>query len=55
MRALAHTPDSVRVVRGYSSLGEHGVVWLGLGLLGAALDKPKRPRWIRATALVGCA
>ena len=31
------------------------MVWLGLGLLGAALDKPARPRWIRATAVVGCA
>jgi membrane-associated phospholipid phosphatase len=42
-------------VRRYSALGEHGLFWLGAGLLGAALDKPARPRWIRATAVVGCA
>ena len=42
-------------MRRYSALGEHGLVWLGAGLLGAALDKPARPRWIRATAVVGCA
>ena len=42
-------------MRRYSALGEHGLFWLGGGLLGAALDKPARPRWIRATAVVGCA
>ena len=42
-------------MRRYSALGEHGLFWLGAGLLGAALDKPARPRWIRATAVVGCA
>ena len=30
-------------------------MWLGARALGAALDKPARPRWIRATAVVGCA
>ena len=42
-------------MRRFSALGEHGLFWLGAGLLGAALDKPARPRWIRATAVVGCA
>jgi decaprenylphosphoryl-5-phosphoribose phosphatase len=41
-------------VRRYSALGEHALGWLALGALGAALDKPRRPRWIRATAVVGC-
>ena len=45
----------MRWVRRYSALGEHGLAWLGLGLLGAALDRPARSRWIRATAVVGCA
>jgi membrane-associated phospholipid phosphatase len=55
LRNLARTPETVRWVRRYSALGEHGLVWLGLGLTGAALDRAKRPRWIRATAVVGCA
>jgi undecaprenyl-diphosphatase len=45
----------VRAVRAYSSLGEHAAGWIAFGLLGAALDKPARPRWLRATAVVGCA
>ena len=55
MRTLARTPETVKWVRRYSALGEHGLFWLGAGLLGAALDKPARPRWIRATAVVACA
>jgi decaprenylphosphoryl-5-phosphoribose phosphatase len=54
-RSLAHTPDTVRWVRRYSRLGEHGAVWLALGLAGAAVDRPRRPRWLRATVCVGAA
>jgi undecaprenyl-diphosphatase len=42
-------------VRRYSTLGEHAAGWLALGVAGAALDRARRPRWIRATAVVGCA
>jgi undecaprenyl-diphosphatase len=42
-------------VRRYSTLGEHAAGWLALGLAGASLDRARRPRWIRATAVVGCA
>ena len=42
-------------VRRYSTLGEHAAGWLALGLAGAALDRGRRPRWMRATAVVGCA
>ncbi len=55
VRALAHEPERVRWVRRYSRLGEHGAVWLGLGLLGAAVDAQRRGRWVRATACVGAA
>jgi membrane-associated phospholipid phosphatase len=54
-RALARTPDTVRWVRRYSRLGEHGVVWLAVGLGGAALDAARRSRWARATVCVGAA
>jgi membrane-associated phospholipid phosphatase len=52
VRSLAHTPDIVRWVRRYSMLGEHGAVWLALGAGGAAVDEPRRRRWLRATAVV---
>jgi membrane-associated phospholipid phosphatase len=53
VRSLAHTPEIVRWVRRYSHLGEHGAVWLGLGLAGAAVDRRRRWRWLRATGCVG--
>jgi undecaprenyl-diphosphatase len=55
VRSLAHTPQTVLWVRRYSQLGEHGAVWLGLGLTGAAVDRSRRPRWLRATGVVGTA
>ena len=55
VRSLAHAPDRVRWVRRYSRLGEHGALWLALGLLGAAGDAERRGRWVRATACVGSA
>jgi membrane-associated phospholipid phosphatase len=53
VRGVARTPDTVRWVRHYSRLGEHGAVWLALGTGGAALDGPRRGRWLRATGCVG--
>ena len=55
MRSLARTPDTVRWVRRYSRLGEHGAVWLAGGAAAALLDPPNRRRWLRATATVGAA
>jgi len=55
IRSLAHAPDRVRWVRRYSRLGEHGAVWLVLGLLGSAADAERRGRWVRATTCVGAA
>jgi membrane-associated phospholipid phosphatase len=55
IRSLAHAPERVKWVRRYSHLGEHGAVWLAIGLLGAAGDAQRRGRWVRATACVGCA
>jgi undecaprenyl-diphosphatase len=53
VRALAHRPATVRWVRRYSQLGEHGAVWMALGATGATVDAPRRRRWLRATACVG--
>ena len=52
VRRVARTPDSVRWVRAYSTLGEHGAVWLATGAVGIALDAGHRGRWVRATACV---
>jgi undecaprenyl-diphosphatase len=51
-RTVGHTPAAERAVARFSSLGEHGALWLALGLAGAAVDRPRRDRWARATALV---
>jgi membrane-associated phospholipid phosphatase len=36
----------------FSSLGEHGALWLALGALGAAVDRPRRSQWSRASGVV---
>jgi membrane-associated phospholipid phosphatase len=35
-----------RAVARFSSLGEHGAVWLAIGAGGALLDAPRRGRWL---------
>jgi membrane-associated phospholipid phosphatase len=55
VRGVARTPDTVRWVRSYSQLGEHGAVWLATGAAGAVVDRGRRYRWLRATACVGAA
>jgi membrane-associated phospholipid phosphatase len=53
VRRVARTPDTVRWVRSYSRLGEHGALWIAAGTTGIALDRRRRGRWARATACVG--
>jgi undecaprenyl-diphosphatase len=53
VRSIARTPDTVRLVRSYSRLGEHGAVWIAAGATGMALDGRRRRRWVRATTAVG--
>jgi len=55
IRSLATNEDRVAAVRRFSSLGEHGALWLGLGGAGATLDARRRARWRRATLTVGAA
>jgi len=40
-------------VRRFSKLGEHGLIWYGLGAAGALADGDRRGHWVRATAVVG--
>jgi membrane-associated phospholipid phosphatase len=51
-RTRLHNPSADRMVAGFSRLGEHGAVWLAIGVAGQALDRGRRPRWRRATATV---
>jgi membrane-associated phospholipid phosphatase len=55
VRSLAHTPETVKWVKRYSHLGEHGMLWLGSGAAAALVDRPRRRAWLRATLAVGCA
>ena len=40
-------------MRRFSKLGEHGLIWYGLGAAGALADGDRRGHWMRATAVVG--
>ncbi|WP_020668858.1 phosphatase PAP2 family protein [Amycolatopsis nigrescens] len=42
-------PATVKAARGLSHFGEHSAGWFAAGLLGAALDKPRRREWLTAS------
>lgn len=52
IRSVARTPATVSWVRRYSALGEHGLLWFGVGLAGMALDPARRPDWRRGAVTV---
>ena len=54
-RELARRPERTRYVKAYSHLGEHGMLWLGIGSAGFALDAARRAEWRRATLTIGVA
>jgi undecaprenyl-diphosphatase len=45
-------PRIERAVARFSRLGEHGGVWLAIGLVGGAVDSARAMQWRRATATV---
>jgi len=51
-RTVGHTPRAERAVRAFSTLGQHGGLWLALGGAGIALDPARRARWRRATGAI---
>jgi membrane-associated phospholipid phosphatase len=51
-RGSAEKPGIAAVSRALSLAGEHGAVWLAVGLTGAAVDRAGRGTWLRATAVV---
>ncbi len=52
LREHGHDPALELPIRRFSRLGEHAAVWVVLGLAGAALDRPRRASWLRATRSV---
>ncbi len=52
-RTRAHDPRAERAVAAFSRLGQHGGVWLALGLAGSAFSGGRQRRnWTRALAVV---
>lgn len=51
LHARGADPAVAAAARALSRAGEHGALWLTAGLLGAALDRPRRSAWLRGTAL----
>jgi membrane-associated phospholipid phosphatase len=51
-RTRGHTPRAERAVRVFSATGEHAALWLAIGGLGMALDRPRRARWKRGMKAV---
>lgn len=50
-RGLGQAPV-VTGARTLSHFGEHAIGWLAIGALGAAVDRPRRTRWLTGTAAV---
>lgn len=48
-RAITN-PTTVKLARGMSHFGEHSAGWFAIGLVGAAVDKPRRKDWLVAAA-----
>ncbi|MGH2834016.1 MAG: phosphatase PAP2 family protein [Solirubrobacteraceae bacterium] len=51
-RTHAHSPALERAVERFSRLGEHGAIWLAVGVCGYALDRRQRALWGRASVTV---
>jgi membrane-associated phospholipid phosphatase len=53
-RTRGHRPGAERAAAQFSRLGEHGRIWIALGVAGALLDGPeRRAGWRRGVAIVG--
>jgi membrane-associated phospholipid phosphatase len=55
MRTTGHTPAAEQAVARFSRLGEHGALWLAIGVAGWVADPRRRRLWGRATSAVASA
>lgn len=53
LRAYGADPRVGGAARALSRVGEHGALWLTVGLVGAAVDGARRGAWLRGTVLIG--
>ncbi|MEU6569193.1 phosphatase PAP2 family protein [Streptomyces parvulus] len=51
LSACGTDPRVAGAARALSWAGEHGALWLAVGLAGAAVDRGRRGAWLRGTAL----
>lgn len=51
MRTRGHTPVAERAAQLVAKSGENGYLWFGIGLAGAAFDRPRRRQWLFAAAI----
>jgi membrane-associated phospholipid phosphatase len=51
MRTRGHSPAVEATMIAVGRLGEWGAVWAAIGLAGAAVDRGRRGRWLRAAAV----
>ncbi len=52
LRTRGHSPPVERAVLAFTRTGEHGILWLLVSGLGAALDADGRPVYVRAGRVV---
>ncbi len=52
MRTNGHSPAAEAIVGRFSTLGEHGALWLAIGATGWLADPPRRARWGRGVLAV---
>jgi membrane-associated phospholipid phosphatase len=52
LRTSGHTPAAERAVAAFSQTGQYAALWLALGSAGAALDRPRRGRWLHGVGVV---
>ena len=55
MRTRGHSPAAERAAKAVAASGEYGVIWAAVGSTAAALDPPRRRRWLAAAALAPAA
>jgi membrane-associated phospholipid phosphatase len=51
-RTRGHAPAAERAAARFSRLGEHGALWLAIGVAGQLLDRRRSSSWRAATAAV---
>ncbi len=51
-RTRGHSPGAERAVARFSRIGEHGGVWMAIGIAGAVLDPERGDRWRRVTRTI---